>query len=144
MAQGKSALSIVHKYAPHVKRVIDGGKYLNIKISARDCRYGKCGSVNNCAIAKACKRTYDDAIISKKIAYLIEGTTAYRFFIPSSLRRQIVLFDRDNTFTPGQYELLPPRFTQKLEAVRTASKKQRSEDKTAIRNNHRAEGIRSL
>lgn len=114
MTQGKSALNIVQKYAPSVRRVIDAKKGIEVKVLARDCQEGNRGKPDDCAMAKACMRDYDGAIISKSVAYLIKGNTAFRFRVPSYLRTEIVSFDRDHDFRPGQYDLIAPHSTEKL------------------------------
>lgn len=150
MAKGKSALSIVRKYFPSITRVTDARDSLDVEVLAKDCKSGKAGEVNDCAMARACKRQFDGAIISKAIAYLIKGNVATRFRVPSSLQREIVSFDRNHDFRPGSYYLAKPYTTEKLlwrrDARSGTTSPIGSPDKPVkvVRRSHKTDGLRSL
>lgn len=148
MAQGKSALNIVRKYVPGIMRVVDATKHLDVTVTSRDCKSATSGAANDCAMARACKREFDGAIVSKAVAYLIKGDTAYRYRVPSSLQREIVSFDRNHDFRPGDYWLQAPHTTEKLSFLRKARQKsggaKANIKRKTIRRSHQTAGIRSL
>ena len=77
-----SALKIVRKYHPEVNSVIDAVKDIRVVVSAADCKTSTRKSPSECAMAKACLKHYDGAIISLSTAYLIKGKRARRYRVP--------------------------------------------------------------
>ncbi len=141
----KMALNIVNKYDPQVTRVVDGKSNVKIIVTDDDCKKGKANDPNNCALVKALDRDFDGAIVSKSIAYLIRGHTAYRFRVPSAIRTEIVSFDRNHDFRPGEYKLNAPCTTEKLEYGREKLEKRVPAKKgTTIKRKHKVEGVRAL
>ena len=141
----KTAISIVQKYYPEVTKIVDAAQ--NIEVKVLPCKAGSRGTPDDCAMAKACKRQFHGAIISKAIAYLVNGDTAYRYRVPSSVRTEIVSFDRDHDFRPGEYWLKAPLTTEKIGAVRKRSAKSRSaksKSQPPLKHHHAPDGVRTL
>lgn len=145
MPKGKSALGIVKKYYPNVTKVIDSKKPLIIAVTAQDCKTAKKKAPDDCAMAKACRREFDGAIISTSVAYIVFGETALRFMVPQSVSREIVSFDRHADFRAGEYYLKPPGKSQKL-GPRVGAQSKRTAKKYAKRKVriHKTEGLRTL
>lgn len=144
--QGKSALNIVKKYHPTVTKVMDAKKTITVAVTAADCKKSTAKSPNSCAMAKACERTFDGAIISLNTAYVVKGNTAYRYVVPQSVAREIVSFDRNHEFSPGEYSLKAPSASQKLGPRKYALKPERHDVAypKVKRRNHKTTGIRSI
>lgn len=142
---GKSALGIVQKFYPRVTAVIDAKHDVEIEVTAMDCSRATSKSPNACAMARAFKRTYDGAIISTSVAYLIRGDTAERYKVPNSVTREIVSFDRNHDFRAGQYRLNAPSAAFKLQPRRSRLKPERHDKQYGkVKSRHRTAGIRSL
>jgi hypothetical protein len=137
-------LKIVQKYHPNVTKVVDGKKTLNFEVTAQDCKAGKRKGPSSCAMAKACERKYDGAIISLSVAYLITGNKATRYRVPSTVTREIVSFDRHKEFAPGEYHLVAPSSTEKLGVKREARDRPTRSYVRTVTRNHRTAGIRAL
>jgi hypothetical protein len=102
-----TALQVVQKFFPQVTDVEDAKKNQAIEVTKRDETTANKKSHKTCAMAVACKRKFDldGVVISVNRAYLVKGTKAKRYFLPPSVSREVVSFDRDGGFEPGQYEL---------------------------------------
>jgi hypothetical protein len=114
MPAGTNSLKIVQKYHPNVKRVVDAKRPINVTVTADDCKNAKKGAPSECAMARAFSKNFDGAIISKSVSYLVRGTKAFRYRTPESVTREIVSFDRNNDFAPGDYGLNAPTKCEKL------------------------------
>jgi hypothetical protein len=147
MAQGKSALGIVRKYHPNVAKIIEAKKDLHIEVTAQDCKAGRKKNAGSCAMARACEREYDGAIISLTTAYIIKGDTAIRYHVPQAISREIVSFDRAKQFAPGDYKLKAPSASFKLrprgDRPLNPDRHKVLHSKNKIRN-HKTQGIRAL
>lgn len=119
-----SALSVVRKFFPNVTVIRDAEKCAEIEVTAADGKNGERKSHKECAMAVACKRTFDldGVLISVKTAYLIKGTVAKRYSLPESVSREVVSFDRKGGFAPGSYSLSKVPDSRKL-GVKPAGKK---------------------
>lgn len=109
-----------------------------------------------CAYARACERQFKEkgveaAFFFRTAAYLEYEDKLVRYFLPGSVQKEIVAFDRHKTMEPGTYQLTPPPPTK----TRKALAKRKREDKsppvkdrplTKIKRSvvHRTQGIRSL
>jgi hypothetical protein len=111
-----SALNIVKKFFPAVTKVVDATTDTIIEVTNHDAKSSKKRDHNSCAFAVACKHkfTADGVIVSLSKAYIINGKKATRYTIPESVSREIVAFDRDGSFEPGEYKLNKPSKFQKL------------------------------
>lgn len=104
-----SALRIVRKFFPAVATVKDGSSAIRIKVTGEDEKKSRKKDHNECALAVACKRMkhLDGVIISRTTAYLVKDRTATRYYLPESVQKEIVAFDRGGGFSPGEYILKP-------------------------------------
>jgi hypothetical protein len=102
------AYTLVRKYHPEVTSVVDAKHPLTIEVTDADRAAGQGKDPKACALARACGRTWDGAIIGLKTIYLIKGHRAVRFMTPESISREIVSFDRNQDFAAGTYRLRPP------------------------------------
>ncbi|MDA4119962.1 MAG: hypothetical protein OK436_05190 [Thaumarchaeota archaeon] len=102
-----SAISVVRKFFPEVKFIEDAGRNAMIEVTKADEASAKRKSHKTCAMAVACKRKFslDGVVISVNTAYLVKGDTAKRYVLPQSVSREVVSFDRDGGFAPGEYQL---------------------------------------
>lgn len=141
----KSALSIIQKYYPNVTSVRDSSNSMEVQVTKKDCSSKSLESPNDCAMARACKRQYDGAVISPSVAYMINGKEAIRFKVPTSVSREIISFDRSGGFQPGDYWLKAPSDTEKLGPRKHPQPKNKKKGypKTKSRY-HRTAAIRSL
>lgn len=119
-----NALNVVNKFFPMVKKVKDATKRLDIEVLDKDVKNSKLKDHNNCALAVACKRKLhcDGVIISISSAYVINGDEAVRYRLPQSARREIVSFDRNAGFEPGEYSLVPSSPTNRIGAPQSKRK----------------------
>lgn len=140
----KSALSIVRAYYPGVTMVADSRKSVTINVSKEDCTKANSKQPSACAIARACRRKYDGAVISLSTAYLIRGSKAFRFKVPVSVSRELVSFDRNHNFAPGEYTLNAPSASLRLGPRRHSQPKDKGRYARLKRRNHKTSGIRSL
>lgn len=97
----------VQRLFPQVEAAFDADKPVEISVEAKDCKDGKKLNPSECALARAAKRELhaDAVIIGITSSYVIKGTTAIRFATPETVAREIVSFDRNQDFAPGNYHL---------------------------------------
>jgi hypothetical protein len=105
-----NSLRIVQQFFPAVTTVTQARDNIQIEVLPRDVAHGRAKGHHVCAMARACKRTFDldGAIVSLGSAYLIKGVRATRYIVPQSVSREIVSFDRGSGFAPGFYSLYKP------------------------------------
>ena len=143
---GVRALKIVQHYFPNVTKVKDAKKNLSIDVTKQDAKEAARRNHESCAMAVACKRKEhaDGVIMSVSTAYIIKGNTATRYKVPESVSREIVAFDRDAYFEPGEYRLIKPCPTNLLGA-RTGAVDLTSKPRTKNRKGfqHMTGGIRT-
>src|ERR1700690_1730496 len=113
-----TALQIVKEYFPEVTDVEDGTKDIEVEVTKRDNDSADVRNHKGCAMAVACKRKQeaDGVIISVNTAYIIKGKKAKRYKLPESVSREVISFDRNGGFSPGEYHLRPPRTSEVLGA----------------------------
>lgn len=102
-----SALDIVKSMFPEVTSVVDSKVGLNVEVTKRDINAATVKNHKACAVAVACKRKMhaDGVIISINRAYVVKGKRAYRYNVPRSVAREVVVFDRGGQFEAGTYRL---------------------------------------
>lgn len=102
-----NALTVVRKFFPQVREVVDANRPTVIEVTARDANPRAAKDHEACALAVACKRSFklDGVIIARSTAYLVKGRKARRFQLPPATSREIVSFDRGGGFQPGVYLL---------------------------------------
>jgi hypothetical protein len=138
-----NVVKTVQRYHPEVTKVVDARKDVTIKVTDEDCHMSESKAPNECAMATAFKRTYDGAIISVSSAYLIKGTTAYRYTVPPAVAREIVTFDRYHDFSPGTYHLKAPPPSAKLGSL-SPHFLNGGHSRKLKRRQHKTTGIRQL
>lgn len=99
---------MIQEFYPEVKKVKDSSKNLLVQVEKRDINSTAVKKHKECALAVACKREFDGAIIGISKAYLVQGDTAIRFDVTKSAQREIVSFDRSGFFDTGEYQLSKP------------------------------------
>jgi hypothetical protein len=114
--QMPNALGIVQKFFPGVTTVQDASKDVVIEVTKKDEASAHRRSHKTCAMAVACKRKFesDGVIVSLKTAYVIDGSTATRYHLPENVSREVVSFDREAGFAPGEYQMKKPRGSKRL------------------------------
>lgn len=127
---------------PNVEFAVDASKPVEISVDAEDCKKGKKLDPTECALAKAAKRELhaDAVIIGMNTSYIIKGNQAVRFSTPESVTREIVSFDRNQDFAPGDYYLNPKSPTARLGVKQNLGGK----NKTAKRKIHKVARVRML
>lgn len=138
-----TALKNVQKFFPGVTEVEDAGRNAVIEVTKADQTKATRGNHKECAMALACKRKYglDGVIISVGRAYLVRGAKAVRYSVPEQISREIISFDRNGTFAPGEYRLLKPGYTEKL-GRHYGGDNSKSERTKRTEPKHMTEGIR--
>ena len=116
---------------PQVTKVVESRKAVLITVRAEDCKNSTAGEPDACALAVAAKRQYkvQGAFIGLTVSYLIRGKTAIRFETPDTVQREVVSFDRNKDFAPGEYHLAGVRPSARRKAVRTQPQKPGSRSK---------------
>lgn len=145
--RGHSALDIVRKYHPKVKKVVDALEPVVIQVTKADCVAGGNRQPNACALAKAARRVFEGAIVSVTRAYLVKGEVATRYMLPESVSREIVAFDRDARFEPGEYTLnRPSRYEGLGKSHQQAPRKDAGSARYANDRprHHKTSGVRAL
>jgi hypothetical protein len=115
---GQHALSHVQKFFPNVTEVEDATGETTIEVTQKDTNSSAVRNHKGCAFAVACKRkmALDGVIVSIRTAFVIKGNKAVRYRVPESVSREIVSFDRNAGFAPGEYKLTPFSESLKLGA----------------------------
>lgn len=97
----------------------DATSHITLEILPKDIAAAHIKDPSGCVMAKACKRQLGrEARIHLTRVYIKKngGDTWIRYLVPSSLRGEIISFDRGGKFFPGRYVLSPPYKTAKLGA----------------------------
>jgi hypothetical protein len=140
------------------KRVVDATRSLHIVISPRDAADGRTKDPAGCAAARAIVRGFREEGVKQARVHLGRVYVEYpnkwvRYKTPSSLRAEIISFDRGNqaSFMPGDYTLQKISPADRVgareakykiggpEATRHKSRKARAKIARVI---HRVEGVR--
>jgi hypothetical protein len=145
---GSKSLAIVRKYFPKVTEVEDGDTKLQVEVTSADSKSAAVRNHEACAMAVACKRKFkaDGVIVSISTAYIIKGKKAIRYEVPEAVQREIVSFDREAGFAPGEYELRPVPPTETLEELphKTSGVKPHKVTGTPLRHYHHTAGLRAV
>jgi hypothetical protein len=139
------ALRNVRKYFPEVTKVQDAKEPIGVIVTNADNRSAKVKNHQACAMAVACKRGRrpDGVIVSINRAYVIKGNLATRYRLTESASREVVSFDREAGFAPGEYTLMPPEPSRKLGAITGGNGQKTGTGKPVIRK-HVTTGIRTV
>jgi hypothetical protein len=111
----------------HGKQVVDAPRNRTIHITNRDVKRGGVKDPYSCAAALACKRDLGctEARVNVGRTYLRKGNKWVRFLTPTSLKYEIVAFDRGGQFEPGEYVLLAPKGRERLGSSKPTGPKRR-------------------
>lgn len=131
---------------PNVTTAIDADKPIEVSVSMKDCTDGQKLNPANCALARAAKRELhaDAVVIGLSSSYVIKGKTAVRFHTPESVRREIISFDRNQDFAPGDYYLAPKSPASKLGHVYHKPNPDKVGTKPSKRKIHKSARVRIL
>jgi len=123
LGSGRNAVAIVQKFFPEVNAVEDAKSDLHLEVTPKDNATAQRRSHKTCAMAVACKRKEeaDGVIISLTTAYVVKGRHAVRYKLPENVSREVVSFDRNGGFEPGEYTLKAPSVFHKLGHVTGSS-----------------------
>jgi hypothetical protein len=140
------ALHIVQEFFPKVTSVKDAKEPITVQVTKGDNNSAKVRDHKACAMAVACKRTEhaDGVIVSVVTAYVIKGTTATRYHLPESVSREVVSFDRDAGFQPGEYTMTVPCPTRRLGAIIGGNTGRAANSERKIQRKHKTTGIRTV
>lgn len=141
-----NALSRVRKVFPNVAKVVDAKKDLDIQVTSVDTASRAVRNHSECALAHACKRSQqaDGAIINVTTAYIVKGDTAYRYKLGESVSREIVAFDREAPFVPGEYRLNKPSEFHRLGNPQRSGSRKRSGNGTPPKPYHLTANVRRI
>lgn len=116
-------LTSVQKFCPWVESVIDSFKPILVEVTQKDVNMAEVKSHLTCALAVACRRWFhaDAALVSKTVAYVVQGLKATRFKLGPSIQQEIVAFDRKAPFKAGVYQLSPPSPSNRLGLQRSSN-----------------------
>ncbi len=140
-----TAVEIVKRYFPNVTSVVDAKEGIVIEVTDKDNKSALVRNHKACAMAVACKKKMkaDGVIVSISKAYVIQGNVAYRYEVSQHAEREIVSFDRNAGFHPGEYKLNAPGPRSKLGA-RHDQKTHNKTEATKIIRHQKTEGIRTV
>ncbi len=140
-----NALHIVHQFFPAVTLVRNAKEPVVIEVTKHDNNSAKVKNHQACAMAVACKRAEkaDGVIVSVVTAYVIKGNLATRYHLPESVSREVVSFDRNAGFAPGEYVMNAPEPNQRLGSYKGGHKPANGKGKKLVRK-HITSGIRSV
>lgn len=132
------------------KRVVDARKAITVHITRADCTRGSKKDPEKCAVALALKRVTkcDESRVHLACTYLRFGKKWLRYATPTSLKPEIVSFDRGGGFYPGDFRLHPMPESLRLKPKRsrtitTATHRAKTEKKRGEpRVFHRVLGVR--
>jgi hypothetical protein len=140
-----SALRTVQKYFPGVTKVQDAKESIGVTVTMADNRSAKVKNHQACAMAVACKRGQhaDGVIVSLNRAYIIKGNVATRYALPESAAREVVSFDREAGFAPGEYTMVPTSPSRRLGSISGGSGQKTGTGKPIV-HKHLTSGIRTV
>ncbi len=147
VAHPSSSLARIRKSFPNVLHVVDATDDIDIRVTKVDTASKAVRNHKECALAHACKRAMqaDGAIINVTSAYVIKGDTAVRYKLPETISREIVSFDREAGFEPGDYHLHTPPPSSKLgNDKRSGSRTYTKGNGQTIQPHHITEGVRRV
>jgi hypothetical protein len=136
----------VKRLFPQVTSAVDADAPVEVSVNAKDCRDAQKLNPTECALARAARRELhaEGVIIGMTSSYIINGKTALRFATPVSVQREIVSFDRNQDFAPGDYYLTPKAPTNKLGHGPRPKRPDHGSHKNARRKLHHSARVRVL
>ena len=136
----------IRRYFPQVDRIADSTKAMVVEVKKCDVSSANMKREDCCAMAKACERQsgVDGAIIKTTCAFIIKGSTAIKFHVPSCVKQEIISFDRHGDFRTGTYYLNPVPKSHKTGGKRGAGNHTKSKGLSQHRRPYvYTQGIRS-
>lgn len=130
------ALEIIRKHHfPGITRVAEGGLKLVVEVHPEDLIGASRKDPGHCAFAVACERalSVDGALISRRVAYVMQDQTAVRFRVSAPLKAALEAFDETGKFPIGKYSLLPFSEPDTLVVQKARQQKQRSHQPRGIK-----------
>ena len=114
---------------PNVKRVVEAKHPIILEVTKEDVKNSVKLDGGMCAMANAiCRAEHaDGAIVGLATTYVVRGTTAFRYRTGEAVAREIVSFDRNHDFAPGEYKISAQAPTQTLAALKIRDAKRQSE-----------------
>lgn len=104
------------------KKVVDAKKHLDVEVTPEDCSNGKSKSPAACAAAQAIMREHSDVIgarVHRGVTYVEYEDKWERYITPTTLKIELVMYDRAKIFEPGVHTLgAAARTSQSLKAQR--------------------------
>ena len=99
-----SALIVLQRDFPQVRKVKDARKSIKVSVTSRDSSSARKKDPKSCALARACVREKiaDAAVIGIAYSYLIKGEIATRYKTSEGVAREITSFDRHQDFAEGK------------------------------------------
>jgi hypothetical protein len=100
--------------------VYDATEPITFTVTKRDANKGGIKDPESCAMALACKREQHskDVRIHINYSYVLQKDHWLRYRTPACVGREIIAFDRGGTFDPGEYMLLVPFKSNRLNHVK--------------------------
>jgi hypothetical protein len=142
-----TVVKIVQRYFPDVTTVKDARENIVVEVTKRDNQSAVVRNHKACAMAVACKKKMeaDGVIVSLSKAYVIKGSVAYRYEVSEHAVREIISFDRDAGFAPGEYQLNAPVGNNKIGAIRGGNGPKTGKEPRKTKVVHRkTQGIRTV
>jgi len=105
--------------------VVDAKAPLKLEVTKMDCQLATRKNPGCCAVAKACGRELKIRGVRVHLSrlYLLKGKAWTRYVVHSSLRQEIIAFDRGGKFQPGIYTFAAPEPSKRLGAkIKTGPK----------------------
>lgn len=120
----KGTARVVKERYPEVRFVADSLQAVRVDVRERDRNTAEPQEFTKCAFARAACRGHksDGAFIGIRTSYLVFGDTAIRFFTPSTVAREVVVFDRHEDFATGIYRLSAVSPSQRLGKAQNKNK----------------------
>lgn len=139
-----SALQVVQEFFPDVRSVVDADEPSIVEVTKRDSDSAAVRNHKACAMAVACKRKMaaDGVIVSVSTAYVVRGKKAVRYHLPERVSREVVSFDRNGGFAPGEYALNVPDKSNRIGHMNGGSKRTNGKGKKV--KHHHTTGIRTV
>ena len=125
--------------------VIDAKKPLKLEITRADCNLATRKNPGCCAVAKACGRELKIRGVRVHLSrlYLLSGKAWTRYLVHSSLRSEIIAFDRGGKFQPGVYTFQAPNPNKRLGSGGGKTKNPGTGKPRAPRIYHSVQGVRA-
>jgi len=126
--------------------VVDAKASLKLEVTRADCNAATRKNPGCCAVAKACGRELKIRGVRVHLSrlYLLAGKAWTRYIVHSSLRQEIIAFDRGGKFQPGVYTFQAPNPNKQLGGPGGGKSKNRGAGKPkTVRSYKSVKGVRA-